>query len=288
MRSLLSLSSCLLIAGLAGCNPYSSAVKKHRARLESKLSQVAAVGKIVEELPLIATDDARIDLPPAARQWSGCTLAGHTALLYREDFADLTRPLTHASRMPGATHLNVCASLLRNGTCPHGVGYPHCSCDPKTIDLTFSLCESIEYLLVVRTIEHGAPGAVVEVKPDGGVAEQTADAAIPRDAGDRALRPDVRAGDRGLAGDRLRLARWTYQGGLMRAEVHVFELATARRLGGFRVRVESAPTLDTAYRSSSTGTETLHTRTVEDFDARCMKTLLEAMRARIPNGVGGR
>jgi hypothetical protein len=238
----------LVLGGIAtslGCTPpFEKICKKHGPLLEARLAQVAAVGKAVEALPFLTSEDERIPVPAGAV--SGSREGGlkrHVAFMYREAFADLTDHGPSFARLPGSNPFNVCASLLRKQRCPQGCESSECMCYHGMVELHFAACEAIEYLLVIRTHEFGEPGAPAFVEtrlvtvPDARALEARP---VPK--------PDLRAADLHVADGRRQdggvapdsrkpdarvREHWTFRGGMARGEVHVYELASAKRLGGF-------------------------------------------------------
>jgi hypothetical protein len=304
---------------LAGCREKLEEVEKpYRAKLEARLAEVERIGQALAKLPLLDKDDETIAI--AAAGGAIGSFGEHFAFMYAEAFADLSE---HGAgpppelRLVGANPMNLCASFLRKRRCPPASAA--CSCAHSAVTSLYQRCLALRYLFVVRTLEYGEPGALVRTTPELGVPDQgrareastavRADAGAPApargagagaDAGARAEappdarardlpRPDTRARDlpppdRGR--DR-RVESFTYPGGLLRAEVHVYEIAGAKRLGGFRVEVRSPEQLPATYvlgnplsAASSAGSAAQSV-----FRRQCLQTLTSQVRARIPNSV---
>lgn len=294
---------------LAGCREKLEEVERpYRERLEARLAEVERIGQALAKLPPLERDDETIAIARAGGAIG--SFAEHFAFMYAEAFADLTEHGSGpapAQRLRGANPFADCASLLRKRRCPAGSGT--CSCEHGALARRYEHCLSLRYLFVIRTLEYGEPGAVVRTTPELGVPDQgrareasparavQVDASTPaapaaRDAGAGAtaeVPPDARAHDlpppdRGR--DR-RVESFEYRGGLFRAEVHVYELKGAKRLGGFRVEVRSPEQLPATYVLGSplSAESNARSQAREVFHLRCENILTSQVRARIPNSV---
>jgi hypothetical protein len=280
-----------LILLCGGCRAsYKELRKKHEAAIEAKLGQLEKIGKLLDVTAPISVDDERIVLPPSttvppAGLFGNLNLAVHVSLMYQEAFADLTAHGPSAKRISGSNQLNVCASLLRKSQCPSDCGYLECTCGYALLPDLFERCAAIQYVLVVRTLEYGAPAQATRTTPDLAVqprgpdrgaaaAERSSDAGAARDRGPDRPRRDAR------------VESWTFHGGLLRAEVHVYELATARRLGGFRVRAESDPRLTrSTFVNEAMPAYQVQSALDQDFTTRCQSAILEGIRRHVPGAL---
>jgi len=299
-RAILLLGAAL---ALAACRTgFTDIQKKHRDAIEAKLAQVTRVGKLLELTPPLYRDDGPIQIPAApaaARTWP-MGMAGNVALMYQEAFADLTAHVpAYAVRLPFANALNVCASLLRKGACPTDCPSTECGCSLFGAEESFARCEAVQVLLVIRTVEFGLPRAVASTTPDLAVPDRGREARAPDSARalDAARAVDAAASGRLDAGARdqrraldtrpapdVRLQSWAFRGGLMRAEVHVYELATGRRLGGFRVRAESLPRIHrTVPRGQTVTLAEAQSHAESQFLESVKITLGAEIRRRVPN-----
>jgi hypothetical protein len=297
------MKSAILLLGaalaLAACRTsFKDVQKKHHDAIEAKLAQVTRIGKLLELTPPLYRDDASIQIPaaPAAAKAWPLGMAGHVALMYQEAFADLTAQVPAVARQPFANVLNVCASLLRKGECPGGCTSLECGCARFQAEDHLERCEAVQVLLVVRTLEFGLPQAVAHTTPDLSVPDRGREArAVDARHPDASHGGDARAPERLDGGTRdrpppdtrrapdLRLESWTFRGGLLRAEVHVYELATGRRLGGFRVRAESSPKIHKTTYLNQTVTRAEAQGYVEnEFLESCRIALGAEIRRRVP------
>ncbi len=298
----------LLAALLAACREKLEEVERpYRERLEARLAEVERIGAALARLPPLERDDETIAIAPYGGGIG--RFAEHFAFMYAEAFADLSEhgPGPAPSvRLSGANPFTDCASLLRKRRCPAGSGV--CSCEHKALTRLYEHCLSLRYVFVIRTLEYGEPGQIVRTTPDLGVPDQgrareaspartvQVDAGAPasapaRDAGAGAraeVPPDARAHDlpppdRGR--DR-RVESFEFKGGLLRAEIHVYELAGAKRLGGFRLEVRSPASLESHYPLGSTVSAAATSGIPRSNFHSLVRSAIEAqVRARIPNAV---
>jgi hypothetical protein len=272
------LPALAVVALCAACRTSFEDLRKKHSAVEAQLAQAEKVGKLLELTPLVSKDETiilRSSPPPvgAGSLWGVLGMAANVSLMYQEAFADLSQHGPTAHRLPGSNLLTSCAALLRHRQCPSTCASRECSCSYSFIEDILARCAEVRYLLAVRTLEYGAPAVLNRTTPDLGLPDRGPEGRVDgahRDLGEHA------------SADR-RVESWTFRGGLMRAEVHVFELASGRRLGGFRIRAESGPRLQRTtdlnqpYPLSST-----RSAVDEDFAASCLRALLEGIRRYVP------
>ena len=217
---------------LAGCGPYIDEVNAaHRGRVEAKLEQVHAVGKALAAQPPLAED--RLPLPKAqlGYGWSA-TKPANAAFIYAEDFASLDELGWVYGRAKNVNLVQRCSSLLHTEREPWDPGDPDTAPHPGfgfEAGKIFEACENLEYLFVIRTRAFAKPSEARRHQP---VVAAVGDAGRESDAGPEA----------GTSGDS-QSRDFDFDGGYLDAEILVFELASARFMGGFRFQVESSSTL---------------------------------------------
>lgn len=278
--------------------------EEHRAVLEPKLGQLERIGKLLELTPPLNVDSESLSLPRSTALPASALgvrgMAAHVSLMYGEALADLTSHGPTASRVSGSNLLTTCASLLRKGTCPLSDNYGECRCNHSTAESLFERCEQIEYVFIVRTLEYGGPAPLRNTTPDAGPPDARRDVGpdgrrAPELGPAEATRADRGAGashrDAGYRDHRgrpkldpdQRVQSWSFRPGLLRAEVHLFELASGRRLGGFRVRVESDPTYRRSIAHALPFTRAHTQFTVDaEFSAACQQKIEAEIRRRAP------
>jgi hypothetical protein len=264
-----------------GCDPtYEDLKKKHGPKLEETISKLEKVKEVLLGTPPLRTDDEKIQLrhPEVSfrllrdfRPRREVPNQGNAIFMTGEAFADLTEHGHTEFRMLGENLLNTCASLLRHGRCPASpfLSFDECGCRTRQMANLFELCERVQYLFVVKTIEFRKPSkarweilaGTTPTSSDGGSAPSPGSPmtvasrpAVPTeakpDAGAPSPKPasatDARV-ERGRDSSPRQTVRWTYKGGVFVVEIHVFNLegAAPSKLGAFRVRVESPETVTT-------------------------------------------
>jgi hypothetical protein len=287
------------LALLAGCREKLEELEKpYREKLEARLAEVEQIGKTLAKLPPLERDDEAIAIPPGVGGIG--RLAENVAFMVAEDFADLTE---HGPgprlKLDGANPFTLCASLLRKRRCPPGCSYNDCRCRYQEVTRLYRSCLSVSHLLVVRTLEYGAPEALVRTTPDLGRPDHGRDLGRPDrkdarrpdsgprlDAGAPAEATKLDAGARDLPrpdrGPDRRVESFQYRAGVFRAEVHVFQVAGAKRLGGFRVEARSPASFSSSYTIGSPVAENTSAFLQANFRHLCDDSITSGVKARVP------
>ena len=173
----------------------------------------ATAVQAVEPLVVISSHDERQD---------------NAAVVYYEDLARVGELGNVYARMPGTQHVSECASLLEHQTMPwdpHNSAHWNQSITGFEVGKRLEYCTRLRTLFVIRTMELVKPsGARVEARPvDGGVEGGTVGTvSTPSESTCRVANVQCK-----------------FDGGQIKAEVHVFSLEPFAYKGAFLLDVEN-------------------------------------------------
>jgi hypothetical protein len=254
----------LLASAALGCFPtVEEAQKKHGAAARATLAGLAPIAEELRRLPPVTGDEVAALEGTVVLDADG---AGATAaLVYLEDLRVPGELAPVAARLPLSVHVPECASFLAHQT------YPWDPRDPKRwteaitgyeVGRRLDECGRLRALFVVRTLEFVRPtlARVVETATDAG-AEAGASRALPADVNEATC---------GVVG-----RRCVFDGGRLRAEVHVYGLAPLARKGAFVIDVESS---DRVSLSGAANDRTLES----DLGAQVQQAILQGLQRRLP------
>jgi hypothetical protein len=241
------------LAQLVGCGPYIHEVnEQHRKAVEARLALIKNVGAALAKAPPL--DSA---IPTSAKL--SLTLhhfprpTDNATIIYAEDFRNLDELGLVRNRMPQATLVSECSAAL------HTERHPWNPLAHASVPGGFSgyrargiypVCAKLEYLVVIRT------RAFAPVSVD-------APTANPGDAA--ASKPGASSPSQ------------SFLGGYLDAEVLIFELGSARLVGGFGFEAESSST-QKAQRSAGAARHALEA----DFARRVLAALEEGLAKHAP------
>lgn len=212
----------------AGCffgKDLKEVLAEHRAPVEAKLAKVKALREQVRSLPVVSSDVVHIAGGPApVLSWSGGTFGVNAAIAYLEDLDNLTELGNVPHRVPATGTINRCASVLATHREPYDAAHPQSA--PPTMssyraDEVLGLCQSLRYLLVVRSLAFVEPSEP-RTSTACSLLDPSAGDAGAADAG----ASDAGAGDAGTTCHR-------FDGGYLKADVLVFDVESGHHLGGF-------------------------------------------------------
>jgi len=224
------LAACLLASGCCGPK-LEDVVREHKPRIEQQLAPIKAIHEQMLRLPKLEQDTWKHSGEPIVIDLKAYGDPANGTLSHAEDLANVEELGYVPERIPGSGLLNRCASVVRRG---HGVFDPASPTSylivpaGSSAEGLFKQCEAVRYLAVVRTTDFVAP--TFPAATDAGALPELTCTSPSASA---APAPSSTAAE----------SRRVFQGGLMRAEVHVFETNGARYEGGFRVEAQSSPKL---------------------------------------------
>jgi hypothetical protein len=239
VRWVLGLLCCLSF--FVGCGPYMEDVsKEHRPRIEQKVLAVQAIGHDAAVQPLAASESL-----------TGGADVRAALVLYLEDFRELSELSAVYARASASRLFPDCVALVRTehrawdarkpDTLPSvGRGY---SAAPR-----LETCERAPHLFVIRTAAFAKPSEP-KYAPSAASAK-SADAGSPS-------------------------GEYVFEGGFVGAEVVVYAIEGARRLGAFRIEAENSD------RVRGITPDDLESDLRSSLD----RALAEGVRARMPNAV---
>lgn len=225
----------LLGVAIAGCGPnMEEAIATHGAKVEQKLATVARVGAMVPTTPLLERDAVE-GSPGLVLQGIDAKPGGNAAVIYVEDFRELTELGLVYARMDHSALVPTCAALVRTQREPWSAEQPDRA--PSTgfgysASKKFEACEALDYLLVVRTLAFAKPAVLPRTSTWSECHSR------PTDAGTSDGGALTDAGAESWASN--------FEGGYLKAEVLVFSLDGPRLVGGFRFEAESTETVSSA------------------------------------------
>jgi len=202
-----ALGGCVLAAG---CGPYIDEVVKERGpRVEQKLALVKGVGEVLGKTPLLEKDEPA-DSTASFNLSSGTPTPTNAALVYAEDLRDLDELGLVYARVDGSGLVSTCSAFVHTERYPWDPVHPErapTSGTGYTAGKHFDVCEKLETLFVLRTRAF--------LRPSVGRVSESA-------------------------------GRQEFDGGLIDADLLVFDLAQKRKVAGLRVKAESDEKLDGA------------------------------------------
>ncbi|MDI1479755.1 hypothetical protein [Polyangium sp. y55x31] len=245
----------------AGCffgKDLKEVLAEHRAPVEAKLAKVKALREQARSLPAVSSDVVHIAGGPApVLSWSGGTFGVNAAIAYLEDLDNPTELGNVPHRVPATGTINRCASVLATHREPYDAAHPQMP--PPTMssyraDEVLGLCQSLRYLLVVRSLAFVEPSD-----------PRTSTACSLLDAG----ASDAGASDAGTC--------HRFDGGYLKADVLVFDVESGHHLGGFGFVAENG----IAVNVTDDGTN-VKGAIVEDFHRNVEEALKAAARKALP------
>jgi hypothetical protein len=192
---------------------------KHRARIEQKAAEALTIGRDASLAPLLTGDS-----PSIAANVDGA------ALIYLEDFHELTELSKVYARLPASRLFPDCVALVRTDYKAWNARYPETPPEQgfgNSATKLLESCERVAHLLVIRTTAFAPPTEPARLTPPAGSAASDAGAAVGGDAG-----ANEDAGPKEI--------KFGFNGAYLEAEVLVYALAGGQRLGGFKVEAENS------------------------------------------------
>lgn len=230
----------LLPAFGCGSKDLRSVITEHKPKVEPKITRLAQIRNSARSLPAVTVDHVEINGPAPKIGITDVDEHVNAAIEYLEDLDDLTAFGNVPHRILGSASLNQCAAILTT----HRYAYnPLIGTVPSEIpwylaDSNLHHCAVARYVFVIRSQAYVAPSATRQSsgacpKPFG----ESLDGGVP----------DAGFGDASAAAPCK-----VFTGGLLSADVLVFDLENAAHLGGFRFTAESSTKIDIAgYADSS-------------------------------------
>jgi hypothetical protein len=217
----------VLASSSLGCLPsIDDSVKKHGPGARATLTALAPIAEELRKLPPVPRDDAAPLEGSVVLDIGG---SGATAaLVYLEDLRAPGELGAIYARVPISQRVPECAAFLEHKTYPWDPRNPQRWSEAVVgLEVASRLeeCGRLRTLFVVRTLEF--------VRPMGARVEATADAGASR-----FVSADVSEDTCAMAG-----RRCAFDGGHLKAEVHVYSLSPVARRGAFLVDVESSDKL---------------------------------------------
>ena len=213
---------------LAGCQSVDGAIQEHGAKTKTVLSGIAPLASDLRARAAVTRDDVPA-IEPLVVMNATPEKTDNAAVVYYEDLLALGELGNVYARIPGTKHVSECASLLQHRTLPWDPHDSHRWNEPVTgFDVAKSLesCSTLRTLFVIRTMELVKPsGARVETRPvDGGAEGGTlGTVSTPSESTCRVANVQCK-----------------FDGGQMKAEVHVFTIEPFAYKGALLLDVESS------------------------------------------------
>jgi len=266
----------VVFALLAGCGPYIQEVNaEHRDKVEAKLPQIKAVGEALAKTPpLGATIPIQAKLRLSLDYFPRAT--DNAAVIYAEDFRNLDELGLVKNRMAYANLVSRCSAAVHTEREPWNPSAPG-SIPPgisgSTAARAYAVCEKLEYLVVLRTRAFAAvdktPSATGTTSGAANTGAGDAGAAGAGDAGGASV---ADAGTKAAPSSSTSTLR-EFAGGYLDAEALVFEVASAKLVGGFRFEAESSRSLETDRSGSAIE---------RDFEAAVLAAFRDSLRKHSP------
>ena len=217
------------LVGLGCSRDLRDEIQEHKARVEAKLEQIKALREAAIAEPFV-TSEAPSPLDPKPAVPAGdyiITHASNAAVVYLEDLNKLDEFGNIPYRMDGTGSVNRCASTLSTHREPYDPilekNPPDAVSAYKAKDY-FEHCEALTYLYVIRSLAMTAPGVVEDV------------------SGKCPNEPEsIPGADAGIA---LGATCKRFQGGKLKAEVLIFDIAKKQKVGAFRFSAENSSRID--------------------------------------------
>lgn len=224
----------LAALSLAGCSPdLRDAVVKHRAAVEATLASARLVRDAARSAPAAASGVVQLGSPAPVLARPTSFAVVNTALEYLEDLEDPTELGNVPHRIVQTGLLNRCAAAMKTHREPFDPATPNTVPSEVTGFAGAHLleqCAALRYLIVIRTVAYAAPSELRESIACGAPSDEAVDAGQPAGVDAGALSPPATC---------LR-----FDGGYLRAEGLVFDLASRAPLGGFPFEAESDLRID--------------------------------------------
>lgn len=229
----------LSLLGLGCSRDLREEIQEHKARVEAKLEQIKALREAAIAEPFVTSETpSPLDPKPAVPAGDYIiTHASNAAVVYLEDLNKLDEFGNIPYRMDGTGSVNRCASTLSTHREPYdpiaAKNPPDAVSAYKAKDY-FEHCESLTYLYVIRSLAMTAPGVVEDAYgPCPNEPESIPSTSTSADAG---APPD--------AGIALGATCKRFQGGKLKAEVLIFDIAKKQKVGAFRFSAENSRRID--------------------------------------------
>jgi len=275
-----------LCTSLFGCvKDLRDVIQEHRAKVEQQLERVKAVAKAAKAAPPVA-GEANAPITSDKLIWNQDHPQGNVAVEYLEDLEDLESYGNVPARLADSGPLNVCAAALsthRKPYDPQSAATTPEALGPYGAEGDFDRCERIRYVFVIRSLAFSPPSASRKVDggcPSPSVASDASDAGASDAGASDAGASDAGALDAGTSDAGVIRASEVsgscnlFDGGYLRAEVLVYELASAKLLGGFSFESESSEKVDVGTKGTSPEA---------DFKEQTRLSLARAGKVVIPN-----
>lgn len=228
------LTACLIASGCCGPK-LEDVVKEHKPKIEQQIATIKPIQEQVLRLPKLEQDTWQHKGDPIVLDLRASPDPANASLCHAEDLANPEELGYVLERITWSGLLNRCASVVRRGHEVFDPAYPTSYLivpSGITAQELFKRCEAVRYLVVLRTIDFVDP-SFPSAADAGVIPELTcsspAGAASSSPASSSTTPPAE--------------SRRVFQGGLVRAEVHVFDTNGARYEGGFRIQAQSSPKL---------------------------------------------
>ena len=205
-----------------------AAIKEHGDKTKAVLSRIAPLASDLRTRAAITRDDVPA-IEPRVVMNATADAADNAAIVYYEDLLALGELGNVYARIPGTTHVSECASLLDHRTMPWD---PHDSqrwneaITGTEVASHLASCSKIRTLFVIRTIELVKPSrARAETRTVDGGAEGGSIGTVSTPSESTCRVANVQC---------------KFDGGQVKAEVHVFSLEPFAYKGAFLLDVENS------------------------------------------------
>ena len=232
-----------------GCQGTKKSIEALESRygpaIERNLAAWPAIEKALRNQPPLAQDGLVGEHAFVVDALVSSDKAANATLCYAEDLASPDELGYVWGRFPGTGALNHCASLLHRGHFAYDPAQPDSRLAGKSLAEArwrYPRCADDRYLFAIRTLEFLPPSAATQASEPFVPIAQTLDldtrlpAAAPAREG-KTLMPEQRT-------EAKKVTRYLFEGGFLRAEILVFELPSAKPLGGFRFSAQNTVEVD--------------------------------------------
>jgi hypothetical protein len=224
IRSTMGLLAVAAVA--AGCQSVEGAIKENGGKAKSALAKIAPLAADMRTRAPVKQDQvAPLDAPLVFD--TAYPRTANAALVYYEDLVALGEVGSVYARIRGTKQISECASLLEHRTFPWDPKESGRWTEPVAgfeVEKKLEVCGQLKTLFVLRTMELVKPSnARVEMRFDGGPGVGTLGiVSTPSESACRVLDTQCR-----------------FDGGQVKAEVHVFALEPFAYKGAFLLDVEN-------------------------------------------------
>lgn len=242
LRPTLGLMWILAFLSAWGCGSKDlhTVITEHKAKVEPKLATLIKIRDLARVAPAVSVDHVDIHGPAPKIGVTDVDEHVNAAIEYLEDLNDPTAFGNIPHRIMGSGSLNRCAAILATHRYPYDplIGTVPSEISWYSAQDNLKHCEVARYVFVIRSQAYVAPSAA-----------RTSSGACPK--------PPVESVDAGVADTVSNVLGaekpcQVFTGGLLTADVLVFDLEKGTQLGGFRFTAESSPKVDVAgYTDSS-------------------------------------